>query len=176
MSSLILKLPTHVQNVPLTCVGLGLRTLDLALAILQLNVDVELLAQAVDVLALATNEVVGELLREVEGKREATLELVLLLLLNESEQALVQCINEVLGTAQIDVWRLLSSLTRLPLVPVGHLDRDLALRKRLVVPVDVASDLVMELDRRLDIAGNDALVAAHEVTNVALSILKSLLE
>ncbi|KAI7245804.1 hypothetical protein KC365_g50 [Hortaea werneckii] len=162
MSSLVLELPTHLQNVPLTCVGLSLGSLDLALAILQLDIDIEFLAHSVDVFALATDEVVGELLREVEGKREATLELVLLLLLNESKQALVQCINEILRTPQIDVRRLLSSLTRLPLVTVRDLDRDLTLRERLVVPVDVASDLVMELDRRLDIAGNDALVAAHE--------------
>jgi len=85
VSSFILELLAKSKNVSLASVGLGLGALELDLTIVDLDIDIELLTKLSDVLSLLSDQDVGELLREVESKSEAALELILLLLLNEGK-------------------------------------------------------------------------------------------
>jgi hypothetical protein len=121
--------------------------------------------------------VASELLGEVEVEGEATLELILLLLLDESEQVLDKGVNVVLGSTEVDsgLRRLLGSRRSLSRATVSDLSRDLILAKRLVVAVNVLPDLVMELDRSLDVSGDDLLLATDQVEDVLLRFLESTL-
>jgi hypothetical protein len=173
MSSLILKLLADVKDVLLRGVSLGLRALDLAFAFLELNVNIKLVAELVDVLATTTNQVASELLREVKVEGEATLELILLLLLDESKEVLDESIDVVLGSAEVDsgLSSLLGSRRCLSRTAIRNLSRNLVLSKGLLVTVNVTPDLVVELDGRLDVSRDDLLLPADEGKNVLLSLL-----
>jgi hypothetical protein len=177
VSSLILKLLADVKDVLLRGVSLGLRTLDLAFAFLKLDVNIELVTELVDVLATTTNQVASELLREVKLEGEAALELILLLLLDERKKVLNKGINVVLGSAEVDsgLSSLLGSRRCLSRTAVRNLSRNLVLSKGLVVTVNVTPDLVVELDGRVYVSGDDLLLPTDEGQNVLLSLLQSTL-
>jgi hypothetical protein len=177
VSRLILELLANVENVLLGGVCLGLRALDLALTFVQLDVDIELVTELVDVLTATTNQVASELLREVEFEGEATLELVLLLLLDESKQVLDKGVDVVLRSTEVDsrLRCLLGSRRRLSGTTVCDLSWDLVLSERLVVTVNMLPDLVVELDRCLNVTGDDLLLATDQVENVLLRFLESAL-
>lgn len=88
VSRLVFDALCHLRNLSPCSVSLALRSLDFNLAILHLNFDIVLEAKAVDVLALAADELVGKLLREVTGDAVIALSLVLDLLVDEVEQTL----------------------------------------------------------------------------------------
>jgi hypothetical protein len=177
VSRLVLKLLAHVENVLLRGVCLGLRALDLTLALVQLDVNIELVTELVDVLAATTDQVASELLREVEVEGEATLKLILLLLLDESKEVLDKGFDVVLRSTEVDsgLGSLLGSRRCLSRATVRDLSWDLVLSERLVVTVNVLPDLVVELDRCLDVSGDDLLLATDQVENVLLRFLESAL-
>jgi hypothetical protein len=122
VGSFVLELLAESKNVSLASIGLGLGALELDLAIVDLDIDVELLAKFSDVLTLLADQDVSELLGEVESEGETTLEFVLLLLLDESEQALDKCISTVAGTTDREP---LSRGLASSLSTKQNLDRDL---------------------------------------------------
>jgi hypothetical protein len=121
--------------------------------------------------------VASKLLGEVELEGETTLELILLLLLDEGKEVLDKGINVVLRTTKVDsgLGSLLGSRRCLSRATVRNLSRDLFLSKGLVVAVDVPPDLVVELDGRVYVSGDNLLLAADEAENVLLSLLQGAL-
>ncbi|KAH0237994.1 hypothetical protein KCV03_g86, partial [Aureobasidium melanogenum] len=152
--SFILQLLAESKNVGLASVCLGLRALELDLAIVDLNVDIELLTKFSDVLTLLSDQNVGELLREVESESEATLKFVLLLLLDESEKAFNKCIGTVTGTT----------------------NRETLSRKVRLLTLDVSPDFVVELGRGINIARDDFLLSTQQTKKVLMGLLQGTLE
>jgi hypothetical protein len=177
VSSLVLELLADVKDVLLRGVGLSLGALNLADTFLKLDVDVKFVTKLVDVLTTTSDQVASELLGEVKLEGETTLELVLLLLLDEGKQVLNEGVNVVLRTTEVDgrLRSLLGSRRCLSGATVRDLGRDVLLSKRLVVTVNVPPDLVVELDRRLDVARDNLLLTADEAENVLLRLLQGAL-
>ena len=103
VGSLIRPAATKGENVRLGLLGLVLGTFELNIAVLDLDLHVELVTEIPDVAATLSNEVVGELLREVEGQGKPALLLVLLLLLNELHDLLSQGLDSRRGALQSDL-------------------------------------------------------------------------
>ena len=78
VSGLILELLRLAKNLLLAGLGLVRGTLECDLAVVNLHIDVELLAQLLDVLATLANEMAGVLLGVVEGSDVVALKLILL--------------------------------------------------------------------------------------------------
>jgi hypothetical protein len=177
VSSFVLELLADVKDVLLRSVSLGLGTLDLAFAFLKLDVNIKLVAELVDVLTATTDQVASELLREVKVKSEATFKFILLLLLDESKEVLNKSIDVVLRSAEVDsgLSSLLGSRRCLSRTAVRNLGRDLVLSEGLVVTVNVTPDLVVELDRCLDVSRDDLLLPANKGKNVLLGLLQGTL-
>lgn len=91
------------EDVRLGLLGLVLGTLELNLAVLDLDLHVKLVAEIPDVAAALSDEVVGELLGEVKGQSEPALLLVLLLLLHKLLDLLSQGLDSGRGALQGDL-------------------------------------------------------------------------
>lgn len=172
----VFQLLAHGKNVRFACIRLGLGTLDLNLAIVDLNVNVVLVTQLPDILTLAADELVGKLLGEVEGDGVATLELVLLLLLNEGEEVLDKVVGTISRTTdgKAGCSRLASGLTTR--TTKKNLKRNLTGGEAGLLAIDVSSDLVVELDGSLDLTRNNVLLSADQSEKVLLCVLQSGLE
>jgi hypothetical protein len=162
--------------VSLASIRLGLGALKLDLAVVDLDVDIKLLTELLDVLALAPDKLVGKLLREVKGEGEAALKLVLLLLLDEGEEVLDKVVGTVGRTTDGDAGgsRLAGSLTSWS--AKEDLQRDLVGRKVGLLAVDMSSDLIVELNGCLEVTGDDVLLATNQAKDVLLSFFESTLE
>lgn len=142
VGGLILKLLAECDDVSLGSMGLSLRALDLDLAVLNLDVNVKLIAELLDVFSTLANENVSKLLRVVEADGVAALKFVLLLLLDESMNLLSELVDLLVRSTDVEIVpvgarRLRASVTE------ENLEGNLILRKALLLAVDIAADLVV---------------------------------
>ncbi|KAJ6437761.1 hypothetical protein O9K51_09589 [Purpureocillium lavendulum] len=152
-------------DVRASCLGLSLGSLELHLAVLNLNLHVEAVTQLLDVAATLADQVVGELLRELERQREAALLLLLLGLLNE-------CLG--LGRQRLDCRG--RAAKRDCRTDLGHADGDLLGRATLLLLLDEASKLLMELGRHIQRRARERLLLVEQVKDVLARVFDALLE
>src|SRR5262245_24613685 len=107
----------------LASIGLSLGSLQLDLAIVNLNVDIEFVSKLFDIVATFANEVVGKLLWEIKCCGIPPLKLILLLLLNESEDFGMKVFYGVRRPADADI--VARGSTSLRSITEKHLDGDL---------------------------------------------------
>lgn len=127
--------PSTSQRVDMALgsLGLGLRSLELNLAIVDLNFDVEPLAKLADVATVLTDEVIGKLLGEVEGRDKAAFFLIFNLLRHESGDLVLQRLDSRSGAPESD-----DRLGR------RDPDRDLVCRSFLLLLFDESSQAFVE--------------------------------
>ncbi|GKT57775.1 hypothetical protein ColTof3_05114 [Colletotrichum tofieldiae] len=157
-------------DVRLGSLGLSLGALELDLSVLNLDLDVEAITELLDVRTALTNEVVGELLREVERHGETTLLLILLLLLDEGDDLVLELLNGGGGTTQSN-----DGTDR------GHTDGDLVIGPVGLLLLDEAAKTLVEPINHLLLGHvnggrGDLLLLVDDVEDLLARILQALLE
>ena len=165
VGGLVSQGPPQVLNVCSGLLGLGLGSLELHLAVLNLDLNVESITELLDLAAALANEVVGELLREVKGQRVSTFLLINLLLLDKGGGLAGEGLDSGLRSTQSH-----------NVADLGHANRDLGLIAALLLFLDESAELLVEFGRDIQRDSDDRLLLVDETQDVLLGSIQSLLE
>ncbi|KAI6760989.1 hypothetical protein HG530_009849 [Fusarium avenaceum] len=143
--------------------SLGLGSLELNLAVLNLDFDIEAVSELSNVAATLANQVIGKLLGEVERQGESSLLLILLFLLDESVGFGGERLNGRGRASESDVGS-----------DLGNPDRDLISLSAFLLLLDESSKAFVELSRDIKSSTGDSFLLIDQVKNVLLGILNVL--